>query len=183
MKKPSESQKMPDFEAGLYDSGRKTADMAVMAVGNNAAHFALLVEMSFSKPYPLCMRAARVVQLCCEKNISFILPYLDEVIIKISTSRVEGVKRNYLKIIDEFVDFGLVKDNALLLQTCFDWLVNPSETLGIRYYCIGIIEKFCRYEPELLGEFLNSLEFCLDESSAGFRNRAIKVLRKHNKSL
>ncbi|HNZ42183.1 MAG TPA: hypothetical protein PLB59_11095 [Bacteroidales bacterium] len=183
MKKHSESKKMPDFEFGLYDSGRKTADMAVEAVGNDPERFALLVDMSFSKPYPLCMRAARVVQLCCEKNISLIMPWLDEVIVKICNSQVEGVKRNFLKIIDEFVDFELIKDNALLLQNCFDWLINPAEALGTRYYCIGIIEKFCRYEPELLGEFLNSLEFCLDEASAGFRNRAIKVLKKHKKSL
>ncbi len=183
MKKRSEIQKMPDFEAGLSDSGRKTADMAVEAVGNDPARFALLMDMSFSKPYPLCMRTARVVQLCCEKNSNLILPYLDEVIIKISNSKVEGVKRNFLKIIDEFVDFSLIKDNALLLQNCFDWLVNPAEALGTRYYCIGIIEKFCRYEPELLGEFLNSLEFCLGEAPAGFRNRATKVLKKYKKSL
>lgn len=70
-------------------------------------------------------------------------------IVKICNSQVEGVKRNFLKIIDEFVDFELIKDNALLLQNCFDWLINPAEALCTRYYCIGIIEKFCRYEQVL----------------------------------
>lgn len=64
---------MPDFEFGLYDSGRKTADMAVEAVGNDPERFALLVDMSFSKPYPLCMRAARWCSFVA-KNISLIMP-------------------------------------------------------------------------------------------------------------
>ncbi|HOY32744.1 MAG TPA: hypothetical protein PKW80_12775 [Bacteroidales bacterium] len=181
MKSRAENKKMPDFEAGLYDSGRKTADMAVEAVGNDPKRFALLLNMCFTTSYPMCMRAARVVQLCCEKNITLILPYLDEVIENFRISKVEGVKRNILKIIAEFVDFSLVKDNALLLQTCFDWLINPAEALATQYYCIGIIEKFCHYEPELLGEFLNTLEYCLDEAPAGFRNRAVKVLKKNRK--
>jgi hypothetical protein len=86
--------------------------------------------------------------------------------------------RNFLKIIAEFIDFNLVKDNSTLLKIAFNWLVSPKETVGIRYYCINICEKFCAYEPDLIPEFKASLEFCLSESSAGFCNRALKVLKK-----
>lgn len=172
------TNKLPDFASGLYDSGRNTADMAVEAVGNNPEHFAFVLNLCFNEPYPLCMRAARVVQLCCEKNPSLILSYLEEVIEKTVKSEVDGVKRNFLKIITELIDFNLVKDNAMLLQTCFDWLISPKEAIAIRYYCIAIIEKFCKYEPELKPEFRASLEFSMDEASAGFRNRAMKALKK-----
>lgn len=172
------SKKMPDFESGLYDSGRKTADMAVEAVGSDPERFAFLLNLCFTEPYPLCMRASRVVQLCCEKQPGLILPYINELTDKIIDSKVEGVIRNFLKIIAEFVDFTRVKDNAALLQVCFEWLVDHHKAVAIRYYCIAIIEKFCTYEPGLNDEFRVSLEFCIDESPTGFRNRALKVLKK-----
>ncbi len=169
---------MPDFASGLYDSGRKTADMAVEAVGNDPGRFAHLLNLSFTTSYPLCMRSARVIQLSCEKNQTLILPYLDEVIMKICSTKEQGVKRSYLKVIADVIDFSLIKDNSGLLQACFDWLISPKEAISVRYYCIAIIEKFCMYEPELKPEFRSSLEFCLDEASSGFRNRALKAMKR-----
>ena len=171
-------KKMPDFIAGLGDSGRATADLAVVAIANDADNFRHLLDISFSEPYPIGMRAARVAQLFCEKNPEFIIPYLDEIIERICHTKVEGVKRGFLKIIADSVDFKLVKDNSNLLQLAFDCLVSPTEAVAIRYYCIIICEKFCQYEPDLKPELKASLEFCMTEASPGFCNRALKVLKK-----
>ena len=80
---------IPDFIGGLGDSGRATADMAVLAIGNNPDYFKHLLDLCFSEPYPISMRASRVIQLFCEKNSEFIIPYLDEVILKISKAKVD----------------------------------------------------------------------------------------------
>lgn len=171
-------KQVPDFISGLGDSGRATADLAVIAIDNNPDNFKLLIDICFTEPYPTCMRAARVVQLFCEKNPDFILPYFEDIIENITKSKADGVKRNFLKIIAEYSDFSIVKDNSTLLQIAFDWLVSTKESVAVRYYCILICEKFCQYEPELIPEFKATLEFCLDESPKGFCNRALKVLKK-----
>ena len=172
----------PDFIGGLGDSGRGTADLAVEAIGDDAEVFKHLMSLCFSQPYPIGMRLARVVQLYCEKNSDFIVPYLDEIIEKIAVSKIEGVKRSFLKIIADSIDFNLVKDNSTLLQLCFDWLISPKEAVAVRYYSIIICEKFCKYEPDLIPEFKSSLEFCLPDGSKGFQNRALKVLQKLERS-
>ena len=169
---------MPDFASGLFDSGRNTADMAVEAVGNDPERFAHVLNICFTSSYPLNMRTARVIELCCEKNPLLIQPFLDEVIEKIAVSKTEGVKRGFLKTIAVFIDFRLVKDNGKLLQIAFDWLASPKEAISVRYYCITIIEKLCKYEPDLIPEFKAILEFSLTESSPGFQNKAIKTLKK-----
>ncbi|MEI6122725.1 MAG: hypothetical protein WCQ95_03785 [Bacteroidota bacterium] len=170
-------KKLPDFVAGLGDSGRATADMAVEAIGNDAKNFEHLLELSFSQPYPTCIRTSHVIQLFCETKPEFILPYLDEIIEKIAVSNIAGVKRSFLKIIAESIDFMLVKDNPTLLQISFDWLLSSKESPAVRYYCIHIITKLCSFEPDLKPEFKATLEFILPESSKGLSNRALKTLK------
>jgi hypothetical protein len=169
---------MPDFASGLFDSGRNTADMAVDAVGNDPECFAHLLNICFTTSYPLNMRSARVIELCCEKNPSLISPYIDDVIEKIAVSKTGGVKRSFLKTIAMVVDFNLIKNNGTLLQISFDWLASTKEDVSVRYYCIEIIEKLCAYEPDLKPEFTALLEFCYTESSPGFQSRARKALKK-----
>jgi hypothetical protein len=171
-------KQFPDFIGGLWDSGRNTAEAAVVAIGNDPDNFKHLLDICFSEPYPICMRASRVIQMFCEKHPEFILPYLDEVIDHIAQAKVEGVKRNFLKLITESVDFNLLKDNSKLLQMVFDWVVSPKEAISVRYYSIFICKKFCDCEPDLIPEFKAMLEFMLTESSAGLRSTAKKVLKK-----
>ena len=182
MNKIKTKNEMPDFEAGLYDSGRNTADMAVEAVGNDPERFAHLLNICFTSSYPLNMRAARVIELSCEKNPLLILPHLNEVIEKMAKMGTGGVKRGFLKTIANAIDFRLVKDNGTLLQQSFDWLASIKEPISVRYYCITIIEKMCVYEPGLVPEFRSLLEFCLPESSPGLQNKALKTLKRLPKS-
>jgi hypothetical protein len=168
----------PDFVGGLWDSGRNTAEVAVVAIDNNPNYFKHLLDLCFTEPYPISMRASRVIQMFCEKNPEFILPYIEEVIEQVAISKVEGVKRSFLKLIAESIDFNLVKDNSKLLQIAFDWVVSPKEAISVRYYCIFICKKFCDSEPDLIPEFKAMLEFSLTESSAGLRSTAVKILKK-----
>jgi hypothetical protein len=168
----------PDFIGGLWDSGRNTAEVAVLAIDNNPEYFKHLLDICFTEPYPTNMRASRVIQMFSEKNPGFIVPYLDQVIENIAEAKVEGVKRSFLKLIAESVDFNLVKDNSKLLQMVFDWVVAPNEAISVRYYSIFICQKFCDHEPDLIPEFKAMLEFSLSESSKGLCSTAKKVLKK-----
>jgi hypothetical protein len=171
-------KQFPDFIGGLWDSGRNTAEVAVVAIDNNPDYFKHLLDICFTEPYPISMRASRVIQMFSEKNPGFIVPYLEEVIDKVAKSKVEGVKRSFLKLFAESVDFNLLKDNSELLQLVFDWVVSPKEAISVRYYCIFICKKFCDYEPDLIPEFKAMLEFSLIESSKGLCSTARKVLKK-----
>lgn len=172
-------KQFPDFEMGLGDSGRATADMAVSAI-QNESHIRSLLEICFEKPYPSSMRASRVLQLYFYYNPEKIKPYLIEIIEKIYyRTNVSGVKRNFLKVLAEKVEFSLIADNSLLLQIAFEWLVSPKLPVAIRYYSIILCEKFCKVEPDLIPEFVACLEMSMHDASVGFKNRAKKALKKY----
>lgn len=159
-------------------SERAVADMVVEMVNGNSERFKVLYKLCFNTSYPLCMRAARVVQLCCCKNPQLIMPYADEVIELLQDTKVDGVKRNFLKIFDEFIELQGLENLGLLLNLCFDWLSNSSETIAVRMFSMGVIYKISKFEPDIRTELeaiINAqLEF---ETSSGFINRALKILK------
>ncbi|MFQ3579244.1 MAG: hypothetical protein SNJ71_03770, partial [Bacteroidales bacterium] len=53
------------------DSSRATADMAIAFAGNNPETFKEAMELALHAPYPVSMRAARIVE-----NISALYPHL-----------------------------------------------------------------------------------------------------------
>jgi hypothetical protein len=150
----------------------------VEAVGDNPEYFRNLIDISFNEPYPACMRASRVAQLCCEKKPEFIIPYLDEVIEKIAHTGTSGVKRNYLKVINEFVGPEKLKEPGILVQLCFDWLISPKEETGVRIHCAEILYKVTLLEPDLKQELLSVLELVVNDGTVGFRGICRKIIKR-----
>ena len=168
---------LPDFVSGLGDSGRATADLAVMAVDNDPQRFRHLLDVCFAEQYPMSMRASRVAQLCCEKNPALIVPYLNEVIDKIAASSIPGVRRNFLKVLIEFIDIELVKDNGILAGLCFDLIADGSEPVALRYYGMVYLHKLSFLIPELASELTAILERNLEtEESEGMKKRSLEII-------
>lgn len=165
----------PDFITGLCDSSRTTADIAVKAVSDNVEYFKKLVDISFNEKYPVNMRASRVVQLCCERNVQLIMPFIDEIIPKLSQANVSGVKRNFLKLINEFVGPQNLKDPGMLVKICFDWLMSNNEATAVRFHCMEILFKISLIETDLSGELLSVLEYLSEE---GYNSQSLKNCAK-----
>jgi hypothetical protein len=162
----------PDFVKGLGDSSRRTIELGVLAVNDDPELFREVVELSFTQPYPANMRTARVAQLCCESNPSLILPVLDEIIERMSQSKNDGVKRSYLKVIDDYTGINDIVDPGLLMQSCFDWLMSPSEAISIRYHALGVLIQIAEKYPEMKSELVSLLGFILEQEpvSKGLAN-------------
>jgi hypothetical protein len=173
--------RIPDFITGLGDSGRATANLAVEAVGDNPAYFRRLLDISFTEPYPACMRASRVAMLCCEKRPEFLYPYLDEVVEKISMTKVGGVKRNFLKAINEFVGPDKLPEPGILVQLCFDWLMSLKEDTAVRIHSAEILYKVTLFEPDLKPELISTIEFAMEGGTVGFKNICRRILKRLQK--
>ena len=163
-------------------SERAVADMAVMALEDHPEGFPDMLGLCFLEKYPLSMRASRVVQLYCEKYPESISPYIDEVIEKIIVSRIDGVKRNFVKIFAEFIDLGKIADPGLLLNACFAWLQDPSQKPALRIHSMTLIFKLTKQEPELLCELKATLEMIDEDSEISIRTCARKMLKRLDKS-
>jgi hypothetical protein len=168
---------IPDFITGLGDSGRATANLAMEAVGDNPVYFRRLLDISFNEPYPACMRASRVAMLCCEKKPEFLYPYLDEVVEKISGTKAGGVKRNFLKVINDFIGPDKLQEPGILVQHCFDWLMSLKEDTAVRILSAEILYKVTLFEPDHKPELISTIEFAMEEGTVGFKNICGKILR------
>ena len=160
-------------------SERAVADMAVAELETRPGEFKEMLDLCFLEKYPLSMRASRAVQLYCEKHPDEIYPFLEETVEKMFRSKIDGVRRNFLKIYDEFIDINRLKEPGPLLNACFDWLLDPSEKPGIRVHAMNVIFHIAHDEPDLLREFSHTLELVGEEGEPSIRN----CLRKMKKTI
>jgi len=169
---------MDFIEILSVDSSRLTIDIASEAVGNDIERFRMVFDLCFDMPYPISMRAARVVQLCCEKFPKLIYPNLEESFEKMLKSDVEGVRRGFLKIYAENIDLRKFKDPGLLISYCFEWLSDPEQPISVRVYVMDILCKYTKIEPDLNNELAGILESLIYDGSIAVRSRAKYALKK-----
>lgn len=169
---------MKDQFIHILDMGseRVVADLAVATLEKSPASFPEVLDLCFLEKYPLSMRAARVIQLYCEIHPESIYPFLEYAVEKTLSSGIDGVKRNFLKIFAEFIDINRLQDPGRLLNQCFDWMMDPCETPGVRIFAMEIVFRISRNEPDLLRELKACLEI-LDEEKIPSMQARITLLR------
>ena len=160
------------------NSSRNVADIAVKMLGSNERNFHVVIKLCFEMKYPIAMRAARVIQLVCQKNPALLEPYLDYVIQGVIKSNIDGVKkRNFLKIFSEFIELRDLEDYELLIDKCFEWVASHKETVAVRVLAMSFLHKVAIIEPELKNELGALIFINLKEAPAAFQSRAYKILK------
>ncbi len=169
---------MDFIETLQMGSERAVADMVIAMIGNDPVRFEEVFTLTFTRPYPINMRAARAIQLCCEKNPRLIYPHLSKAMDVMLHSKIDGVKRNFLKIFAEFIPLEDIGDPGLLLDTCFHWLMDTAQNPALCYYCMDFIARMVKKEPDLRYELEAVIEIRLQyDKSPSFRNKAGKIAK------
>lgn len=169
---------MKKIQEILYDSSRYAADCAVNAIEEKPSLFKEALELTFHSAYPMAMRAARVVQLYCEKHPAALDGKIDDVVQQIITAKIDGVKRCMLKVIAECITLKRINDIGPLVNQCFNWLNDPKESVAVKIFCMDILEQACLLEPDLKYELQLSLINQIEFGSSGFKNKAAKLIKK-----
>lgn len=166
------------FESLLGDSSRRTIEMAFNTVEVNPKLLQDALNLCKSK-YPISMRAARVVQIYAEKYPDKIIPYLPFITDELLITKVDGVKRSFLKILILIPSVISIKNSGLILDKCMDWFFTDKEAIAVRAYCGDIIIKFAKEEPELKNEIFLALENLSFIEHEGLRKRCIKKINEN----
>lgn len=75
------------------------------------------------------------------------------------------------RVVAEFIDINRLKDPGPLLNQCFDWMMAPRETPGVRIFAMEIIFLIGRKEPDLLRELTACLEILEEEKIPSLQAR------------
>jgi len=174
-----------DFKKVLeVDSSRFIANMVVTGINNNPEYFDEVYRLCFESKYPINMRAGRAIALICEKYPDLFTPYLNETIGRIKDEKTDGVKRGFLKAFTESVPIQQLLElplAGLLVNCCFDWLISPSEPIAVKVYSMELLEKVCKFEPELTNELIAVLENISEEQGIAVKNSGKKILKRIRK--
>ena len=69
-------------------------------------------------------------------------------------------------------------DLGPLINICFNWLTSAGESVAVKVFCMEILYRISQSEPELKKELADSIEWRMQEETAGFKNRGMKILKK-----
>lgn len=158
------------------DSSRNIANIIVSEIGNNSEYFKIVFEYCLTKPYPVSMRAARAIQLCCEAQTDMVKPYLNNIVNYTINSKIEGVRRGFLKIISELPDIINLNESGLLINKCFEWISSQHENPAIRIYSMEVLYNVCKQEPLLKNELTSVLDIVKNDNSMAVRSRVKRIL-------
>ncbi|MGE5425063.1 MAG: hypothetical protein ACM3N9_06845, partial [Syntrophothermus sp.] len=116
-----------------------------------------------------------------EKMPDLLLPWIETMTAGLPSYSHDGMKRVTLRML---MRSPLpIQNLGLLMNTCFDWLTSPDEAVASKVYAMEILYRMSQAEPDLKKELADSIEWRMNEETAGFRSKGRKILQKINKDL
>ncbi len=170
-----------NIEELLPDSYRKTANLATQFVIEHPEFIKLFIsEINKQKP-TFAMRISRVLALCHDQKPELILPFKDELLKNLLSTKSNSITRNLLYIFQ--TAWNKLNENELgqLLNFCFKYLENPIAEPAHRVYAMNIIFASTTVYPELKNELKSIIEFHYEEGSAGFKACGRNILKQMKK--
>jgi len=135
-----------------------------------------LIELVKGTDKELAKRAAWCMSHLMDLNHRHLDHFAETLITEFQTCTHEPVLRNisralqHLKIPPE--------TEGLLVSKAFDLFGNAQTSIAVKANCMIILDKACEREPELKNEFRLLIESQWEHSTAAFRSRGKKVLKK-----
>jgi len=157
------------------DSSRLNADLLVEKFEEDPGVFKTILSVMYRDTYPLSMRAGRVIWLIGGKYPDYVAPYIPEMIEKLPSFKIDGVRRNILALIEE-VPLPQI-DPGALFDYCYTALENEKEPISVRGYSITILYQISNLEPSLKPELISFYESLIPSESAGIGTRLRQMLK------
>ncbi len=157
-------------------SGRNRADVVADAVEQRPELFHGLVEIYLSGEEPVSRVAAWATDLCAERHPGWIIPYADRLVGLLPRPGHTALKRHALRMLSRIE----VPQTELgpLIGYCFTCLTSANLPAAPKVYAMEILYRISLAEPDLRQELTDTIMLRLDEETAGFRNRGLKILKK-----
>lgn len=160
----------------LVDSSKIVIELVAAGIGNDAKLLEETIYVAYNEKPPVSSRAARVVQLCAEKNPELFLPYLDTIIFNMPEQ--EGTRRSFLKILAD-IPYDFTEDQkGMLADRCFEWFQSNNQPVAIKAYSMQLLVKIAESEPDLKPELISVIKEQIPRSSAGIVAQGNKILKK-----
>lgn len=166
----------------LNTNQKNIKQISMNYVLTNPNEFNNLIKLSFGTSQPEGWRSAWVLAELVKKHkglLQKIAPYSSKIIDSFTSFKHSGQSREYMKVV-QLLDLS-EEEMGVLLNLCFDWLIDKNVDVAIRVHCMQIIFDYSRKEPDLGQELRLILEQEMEYGTPGFKGRAKKILGQIDK--
>jgi hypothetical protein len=165
----------------MVENSRRNTDLIADLVFHKPEVFGELMNIYFLNEEPVSRRAVWIVDTVTEKMPHLLEPFIDRIILKLSEFQHDGLKRNTLRMLSR-TNISILQ-SGLLMKICFEWLVSKSESVAVKVYSMDILYLISIKETDIKKELAESIEWRMQEESAGFKGHAVKILKKLHREL
>ncbi|WP_114788975.1 hypothetical protein U0035_05190 [Niabella yanshanensis] len=158
---------------------KEQADEVVNWVSDNQKHFDELLSVFLThQDYRIVQRAAWPLSYAAINQPQLIKKHYKKIIKQLNApGQPAAVRRNILRIFDQLPE--IPEDyHGVLMDSCFQYIADPDETIAAQAYALGILEKLTKLYPEILFELKTIVEVRMPNAAPAFRSRAKKILKK-----
>ncbi len=156
---------------------KQEVNVLVRWVGKDKTRFKQLMTCFLQDDEELVRRAAWVLGHCVEAYPRLMQPWLKPLLKKMRRPGAHcAIKRNGVRIL-QFVNIPR-KLQGTVTNLCFDYLTSMDEPIAVRTFSMTVLSNIAEHAPELKKELKLTVRQLLPYSTAAFRARAKKVLKK-----
>jgi len=117
---------------------------------------------------------AEVLRHASDEDRTIAQPYIDDLIKRISNAPHPGI----IRVIFRFFQYATFNEDqsGRVTNVAFNYLTDRNQPIAIRVFAMSTLANISKSYPELRPELIAVLEENLSEESAGYRNRAMKII-------
>jgi hypothetical protein len=159
-------------------SKQNTVYMASV-IGKDKKLFKEMFELVLTNEKNISGRAAWVVEHVWLDYPYMIDPYINDMIDFLPKSKYDNQKRHFTKILSTRNLNDLDEDRlGILIDRCFTWLEDPVYPTAVKMFSMQIINNYIQIEPDLATELIAIIENQFNDSTPGFKNKGMKILKE-----
>jgi hypothetical protein len=151
---------------------------------NNLSLLPEMMAMTFDISNKNHYKACWSLELVLEKNITWLLPYLETFCNKLAAYKHEGALRSVSKIVlfsaiedDKNGSFLMSEMRQKMTEACFDWLICNAK-VATKAYAMRALYYFGKKQDWIYPELKVILQQDFAAHSAGYRAAAKDILKK-----
>jgi len=144
---------------------------------SSTKRFKELMDCFLSDEYKLAQRAAASVSWAVRKKPALIIPHLKGVVAQLQRTDVHNaVIRNSVRIL-EHIEIPEAYHGDVM-NACFGFIENPSTPAAIKAFSLTTLYNLSKHYPEIKPELKLIIEERINNETAAFKSRALKILRQ-----
>jgi hypothetical protein len=169
-----------DFRSLLlnFPSGAEK-ELYIREVIETKGHFGSLLELALHDIDPVAWRASWVLDGSDELQSGLATRYLSKIVQSLPALDSKGSLRSLLRLLCRY-DIP-EEAQGLLIDLCFGYLVSELYPVAVKAHAMQIIYNHVLLYPDLKDELVTVLEDQMENNSAGFKARGIRLINQMEK--